>query len=57
MNKKDEAAFKIELYNLVDDPMEAKNLADAQPERVRAMSAELETWQASVVDSLNGKDY
>jgi len=30
-----------ELYNLVDDPAEARNLADAQPERVRRMNDDL----------------
>src|SRR5262249_12206162 len=30
-----------ELYNLADDPSEARNLADAQPDRVRKMSEDL----------------
>lgn len=48
---------KIELYNLVDDPMETKELSAMHPERVTAMRAELETWLTSVIDSLNGMDY
>ena len=31
----------VALYNLADDPSESKNLADAQPERVKAMRARL----------------
>lgn len=42
--KKGKAAGKYEpvaLYNLVEDPSESKNLAGAQPERVKAMRARL----------------
>jgi arylsulfatase A-like enzyme len=31
----------VALYNLADDPSESKNLADSQPERVKAMRARL----------------
>jgi arylsulfatase A-like enzyme len=31
----------VALYNLADDPSESKNLADAQPERVKSMRARL----------------
>ena len=34
---------KLELYNLVDDIAESKNLADTQPERVKAMRARLDS--------------
>ena len=47
--------IKWELYNLEDDPMEAKQI-DA-PERTRKMKKGLEQWLASVVNSLNGGDY
>lgn len=47
----------IELYNLVDDPMEAKNLAGEEAERVGKMRKALEEWQASVYSSWEGKDY
>ena len=47
----------FELYNLVDDPMERKDLAAAEPERVAAMKLALERWQRSVLDSWSGKDY
>jgi hypothetical protein len=33
-----------ELYNIADDPLEQRNLADEQPERVRRMMHELENW-------------
>jgi arylsulfatase A-like enzyme len=46
-----------ELYNLQEDPMEETNVADASPQRVKKMGHDLERWQASVVDSLNGNDY
>jgi len=46
-----------ELYNLVDDPNEKTNLVDEQPARATAMRTALEKWLASVVRSLNGKDY
>ena len=49
--------MKLELYNLVEDPMEAKDLADQNADRVKSMLASLEKWQASVARSLNGKDY
>ncbi len=47
----------FELYNLKDDPMEARNLAKSQPERLAAMQKKLDAWQSSVIRSLNGKDY
>jgi arylsulfatase A-like enzyme len=39
---------QLELYNLADDLSESKNLAAAEPERVRAMQQQLADWQASV---------
>lgn len=48
---------RCELYNLSDDPGEDHDLAFHQTDRVRSMRAELEKWQKSVVQSLNGKDY
>jgi arylsulfatase A-like enzyme len=37
-----------ELYNLVRDPQETRDLAAAEPERVRSMIYQLDTWLASV---------
>ena len=48
---------KFELYNLTEDPEEKKDLVAQHTERVKSMKSELEDWQASVVRSLNGKDY
>lgn len=39
----EKASGKMELYHLAEDIAEAKNLVDAQPERVKAMRARLET--------------
>jgi arylsulfatase A-like enzyme len=37
-----------ELYNVTADPGEAKNLAAAEPARLRAMVAEFETWDRAL---------
>lgn len=50
-------AVKVELYDLTEDPMEATDLSQEQPGRAKALRAELEAWQASVLNSLEGKDY
>ncbi len=50
-------AVRIELYDLANDPGERKNLAAQQPDRATSMRAGLDAWLASVVRSLNGKDY
>ncbi len=47
----------LELYNLVDDPMETTDLSESEADRVLKMQKELEAWQVSVVQSLKGKDY
>jgi hypothetical protein len=51
------ANVKLELYNLAEDPAEQKDLVGRDTERVNSMKSQLEAWQASVVRSLNGKDY
>ena len=48
---------RFELYDLARDAMEAKDLAAAQADRVKTLTAALETWLKSVVRSLNGEDY
>ncbi len=50
---------KLELYNLVSDPMETKDLASNpdHKERLTRMQDELDSWMRSVVRSINGKDY
>jgi len=47
----------FELYDIQNDPSEAKNLADQNPEQVNEMQAELLKWQESVLNSLTGADY
>ncbi|MCA9223408.1 MAG: N-acetylgalactosamine 6-sulfate sulfatase, partial [Planctomycetales bacterium] len=48
---------RFELYDLVADREESRDLAADQPERIATMSRALEAWQQSVVRSLNGEDY
>ena len=48
---------KLELYNLAEDPAEQKGLVTQDTDRVNSMKFQLEAWLASVVRSLNGKDY
>jgi arylsulfatase A-like enzyme len=52
-----EGDVRLELYNLADDPGEERDVVAQQSDRAGAMRAELEGWLASVVRSLNGKDY
>jgi arylsulfatase A-like enzyme len=47
----------LELFNLVDDPLEKENLVDAEPEVARRLKEELRQWQKSVLQSLTGADY
>jgi len=47
----------FELYDLNKDPGESKNVLAEVPERASGMQAQLHAWLASVVNSLNGKDY
>ena len=48
---------KYELYHLVNDPMEARDLSSQEPERVRELTTALEDWQQSVLRSWSGADY
>jgi hypothetical protein len=45
------------LYDVSKDPKETADLAAQEPERVAKMTAALETWKASVENSLRGADY
>jgi len=40
---------KVELFNLADDPAEAKNLAVQEPDRVKRMTRQLDRWWAGKV--------
>jgi len=48
---------RYELYDLEADTTESHDIASDMPDRVAAMKQQLETWQQSVVQSLEGKDY
>lgn len=52
-----DSTITLELYNLANDPDEARNLTDEKPTLVQKMETALEAWLVSVVDSLNGADY
>jgi hypothetical protein len=51
------SARRTELYDLVDDPKETRNIAPQNGQRVQAMMAKLHEWQRSVERSLSGADY
>jgi arylsulfatase A-like enzyme len=48
---------EYELYNLVEDKTESKNLAAANPELATKMIKTWEAWNATVDASVAGKDY
>ena len=37
--------------------METNDLSESEPDRTKAMKAELDAWMTSVIVSLNGEDY
>jgi len=48
---------KYELYDLVADAKESKDLSAEHPETVARMKSELDAWQESVLESYRGEDY
>jgi hypothetical protein len=48
---------KVELYDILLDPAETRNLADRMPGVVADLQPQLEKWQISVEKSLTGADY
>lgn len=46
-----------ELYHLVEDPSEEKDLSADHKDRVRSMARQWETWWEGVQKSANGEDY
>ncbi len=46
-----------ELYDIIADPSETKNIASEHPETVAKMKGTLQEWQASCEASLEGEDY
>ncbi len=59
--KKNATQFNYELYHLVNDPKESNNLLNEDKSRLAKrfgrMKANLVTWQQSIINSLNGRDY
>ena len=47
----------FELYDLENDPAETTNLAGTMPDKVRELSATLDAWTESAMQSLKGSDY
>lgn len=48
---------RLELYHLIDDPMETNDLSQQHADLVADMKASLEAWQRSVLNSWSGGDY
>jgi arylsulfatase A-like enzyme len=55
--KKASGAAPVQLYDLLADPKETKDIAALHPDIVKRMKTELENWQRSVDHSLTGADY
>jgi hypothetical protein len=56
-NKDNAKDVSFELYNLAEDPGEERDLVAQYSDLVESMKSGLGNWQASVVRSLNGRDY
>ncbi len=52
-----DGSINWELYKLDQDSMETENLSNLHPDRFSSMPNALESWQKSVVHSMNGGDY
>jgi arylsulfatase A-like enzyme len=50
-------ALRYQLYDLLEDPSESKDIAAAHPEVYKTMTATLEAWLASCKQSSQGQDY
>ena len=48
---------RLQLYDLIDDPKESRDLAAEKPELFAALQQQFVQWNASVDDSFAGKDY
>jgi arylsulfatase A-like enzyme len=56
VNRRREHA-SLRLFDIIADPMQEKDLAGEQSDKVRAMRKELDKWMASVKASFEGSDY
>ncbi len=54
---RDIAKGEFELYDLLADPQESRDLATKHPEILARLKSEFLTWNASVDASFSGKDY
>ncbi len=52
-----DSGVTYELYDLIDDPGEKKDIASSNPQILDAMKTVLEQWRASCANSLAGNDY
>ncbi len=48
---------KSEVFDLIEDPVESRDITAEVPEIAAALKAEYDAWNASVEDSVAGKDY
>ena len=48
---------RIELFDLINDPAEKRNLLEVHPEIAKHLEQQLHYWQQSVLKSLTGADY
>jgi arylsulfatase A-like enzyme len=49
----DETKERVELYNVIDDRSQTKNLATEQPQRVARMRADIESWFATLPKTID----
>ncbi len=50
------APMSVELYDMIADPGEMRNVADEHPEVVAELSAKLDAWYASVIADMHKAD-
>ena len=53
----EEGSVQYSLFELASDREEQIDLIEQEPERAKRMQVELESWQRSVLRSINGEDY
>ncbi len=53
----EDASGSVELFDMIEDPAESRNLAEDEAERASELGARLRDWQQSVLESLTEADY